>query len=152
MGVSVRGQTIVANVEMYVEECCNCGIIFAMTEDFHQEKLRHRGNNNRRTFYCPNGHAQWYTGETAEQKLKRELAQAENDKKWYERRYTEASQRAEHERARANGYKGHATRISKRIKAGVCICCNRTFQDLASHMATKHPTFTPLEIKEGEPA
>jgi hypothetical protein len=30
-------------------------------------------------------------------------------------------------------------RIEKRIHAGVCPCCNRTFQNLARHMNTKHP-------------
>jgi hypothetical protein len=148
MGVSVRGKTIVASVEMYVEECCNCGIIFAMTEDFHQEKLKHRNNDNRRSFYCPNGHAQWYLGETEEQKLKRELEQAKKDRDWYDRNYAAARKEADHQRRRANGYKGHATRITKRVKAGVCICCNRTFQDLARHMATKHPQLTPQESVE----
>lgn len=141
--MGVRGQTFSAAIDMVVEQCCNCGVTFAMTKDFKDEKLKYRDNHNRRSFYCPNGHPQWYLGETEEQKLKRELAQTENDKKWYERRYKEESQRADHERHRANGYKGHATRITKRVKAGVCICCNRTFKDLAAHMATKHPTLTP---------
>jgi hypothetical protein len=143
-----RGQTFAANIEMYVEECCNCGVTFAMTMDFHNEKLRDRNNHNRRSFYCPNGHAQWYTGETEEQKLKRELKQAREQAEREAGWRRSAEKRATHERNRANGYKGHATRISKRVKAGVCICCNRTFQDLASHMATKHPQFTPQESVE----
>jgi hypothetical protein len=55
---------------------------------------------------------------------------------------------AERERRRANGYKGHATRITKRAKAGVCPCCNRTFKQLAAHMASQHPTFTPMELED----
>lgn len=148
MGLSVRGQTITTQIEMYVEECCRCGVVFAMTEDFHQEKLKYRHSDNRRSFYCPNGHSQWYTGETEEQKLKREKKEleetVERERKWR----SQAQKRAEHERHRANGYKGHATRISKRVKAGVCICCNRTFEDLQRHMATKHPTFTPQDSVE----
>jgi hypothetical protein len=30
-------------------------------------------------------------------------------------------------------------RIQKRTAAGVCPCCNRTFQQLARHMKTRHP-------------
>lgn len=147
MGVQGRGQTIQVAVKMVLEECCSCGVLFAMTTDFRSEKLKDRNDHNRRSFYCPNGHVQWYTGETAEQKLKRELEQERKDKEWYKRNYRAKSEEAKHERNRANGYKGHATRITKRVKAGVCPCCNRTFKQLALHMATQHPQFTPLEME-----
>lgn len=39
----------------------------------------------------------------------------------------------------AAAYKGAATRLKNRAKAGVCPCCNRTFQNLARHMASQHP-------------
>lgn len=64
----------------------------------------------------------------------------------YSRRNEELREEAKRERNRANGYKGHATRITKRAKAGVCPCCNRSFENLRRHMASQHPTFTPLEI------
>ena len=150
-GTKVRGLTITVERQLVTETCCNCGVLFAMTKEFKQGKLDNRHKHNQRTFYCPNGHAQWYVGETEAQKLKRELEQAQRAKEWYEGRYRSAEQRATHERNRANGYKGHATRLTKRVKAGVCICCNRTFKDLARHMATKHPTLTPQDSVE-EPA
>ena len=37
--------------------------------------------------------------------------------------------------------RGVATRMKNRIKVGVCPCCNRTFQDLAKHMASQHKDF-----------
>lgn len=40
--------------------------------------------------------------------------------------------------------KGVVTRLSKRASAGTCPCCNRTFKQLAAHMATKHQTFTAV--------
>lgn len=148
MGITVRGQMIVANIEMAVEECCSCGVLFAMTSDYKKEKLRYRHSDNRKWFYCPNGHRQFYTGETEEQKLKRELAQAKKDKDWYENHYRSARQEADHERRRAAGYKGHAARISKRVKAGVCPCCNRSFANLHQHMANQHPNFAAPELEE----
>jgi hypothetical protein len=33
------------------------------------------------------------------------------------------------------------TRIKKRVAAGVCPCCNRSFKDLARHMAGQHPDY-----------
>lgn len=42
-------------------------------------------------------------------------------------------------------------KIEKRVANGVCPCCNRTFEDLARHMSTKHkdyalPPATPKQI------
>ena len=92
---------------------------------------------------------QFPQGETKEQKLQREVnwLQARTRPNWRTSAVKEESA-PQKERHRANGYKGHATRISKRVKNGVCICCNRTFADLARHMATKHPTFTPMAVDD----
>lgn len=38
--------------------------------------------------------------------------------------------------------KGQNTRLKKRIAAGVCPCCNRSFANLREHMAGQHPDFT----------
>lgn len=111
-------------------------------------------------FFCLNGHGQVYsTQPSEEQKLRKQLDAERIARQRAEQRVAEqadyarqAREQAQRERNRANGYKGHATRISKRVKAGTCPCCNRTFKQLAAHMANKHPSFTPLEIPEGEPA
>jgi chromosome segregation ATPase len=112
---------------------------------------------NNQTFYCVHGHAQCYAkGKSETQKLQEQLdaerlarQRAEQRIAYKDDQVREARERAEKERHRANGYKGHATKMTKRVKAGVCPCCNRTFKQLAAHMANKHPQFTPLEIEEG---
>jgi hypothetical protein len=108
------------------------------------------------SFYCPNGHGQHYLGKTEAQKLTEKLEEerrlrqrAEQNVAMWADDAREAKDRADKERHRANAYKGHATRITKRAKAGVCPCCNRTFKALAAHMANKHPQFTPIEIEQG---
>lgn len=145
MGVSVRGQTITTEQKLVTEECCHngCGVLFAMTEEFVRERRKDHA-----WWYCPNGHRQHYSGDNEEEKLRREVNRLRQNEAYLEDCRREAEERADHEKRRANGYKGHATRISKRVKAGVCICCNRTFQDLAAHMATKHPKFTPQDSVE----
>jgi len=97
-------------------------------------------------FYCPHGHQRYFPqGESSEVKLRRERDQLKQQAARLHDRIREERERADKEKHRANGYKGHATKMTKRVKVGLCICCNRSFQDLARHMATKHPTLTPLE-------
>ncbi len=54
------------NVELIEISCCNCGVIFWIT-DKHDDQLRRKHT----TFYCPNGHQMSYPGDTCEEKLKR---------------------------------------------------------------------------------
>lgn len=104
-------------------------------------------------FHCINGHRQSFSKEPSEAALLRKKLNAEQLARQRaeqmvaqkEDEIREAQQQAAHERKRANGYKGHATHITKQAKAGICPCCNRTFVALARHMATQHPKFTPLE-------
>jgi hypothetical protein len=104
------------------------------------------------TFYCVHGHTRWFPpGESEEDKLRRERDQLKQRIAYKDDMIREAREQAEHERRRANGYKGHATRITKRAKAGVCPCCNRTFKQLAAHMKSQHPTFTPMELDDRPP-
>ena len=114
------------------------------------------------TFYCVHGHQCHYpAGKTAEEELREQLnaerlarqraeqkiAEKEDWARRWEATANDQREKAEHERRRANGYKGHATRITKRAKAGVCPCCNRSFENLRRHMATKHPQFTPMPLE-----
>jgi hypothetical protein len=132
--------------ELYVWTCGQCGSEQAMTKEANVV-LR----QSSATFYCVHGHARHYPqGKTMEERLRdqleaerRERQRAEQNVAMWADDARQAREEAEHQRRRANGYKGHATRITKRAKAGVCPCCNRTFTQLARHMATQHPEFTP---------
>lgn len=152
-----RGDTFTNYQEMVVETCCSCGMSFAMTAEFKRQKLDARGTKDA-WFYCPAGHNQYYLGKTDAQKLQEQLDEerrlrqrAEQTTAMWIDAEREASEEAKYHRHRAAAYKGHATRITKRAKAGVCPCCNRTFQQLARHMATQHPTFTPMEVDDVPP-
>ena len=53
---------------------------------------------------------------------------------------------------RASAARGQVTKLKNRAAAGVCPCCNRQFQNLKNHMATKHPEFNApenLKVIEG---
>lgn len=93
-------------------------------------------------FYCSYGHPLVFKeGESDLDKMRRErdrLAQqlAQRDDRIREER--EARETAER---RAAAARGQVTKIKNRVGHGVCPCCNRTFSDLARHMAGKHPGY-----------
>jgi len=119
----------VDNVYLESEMCCSCGMVFAMTQDFTRRRLK-----DQKYFYCPAGHHQHYTGETEASKLKRKLQLAQQQAQLEQ----QAAIQARIERDASNRKYG---RIRNRVKNGVCPCCHRTFQNMARHMATKHPEF-----------
>lgn len=119
-----------ANNEWFeIEHCCNCGMAFAMTVDFMR-----RRRDDRKSFYCPAGHGQHYTGPTEAQKLKGELERAQQMRDAAQARAETA------ERDREQVAKAHK-KMRARVMNGVCPCCNRTFQNLLRHMKSEHPEF-----------
>lgn len=121
--------------------CGKCGVEFLLPKTLDDEN-REKGAD--RTWYCPNGHARIYSeSDTAKyrreaERLKQQLAM-KDDEIARERDRRQASERT------TAAYKGQITKIKTRVKAGVCPCCNRQFQDLHRHMQTKHPDFDPAE-------
>lgn len=94
------------------------------------------------TFYCPYGHGQVFAdGESDEAKLRRErdrllqrTVQLDEARVEAETRLAAAKNMLDRERAAR-------TKATKRTKAGLCPCCNRTFRQMALHLANKHPEF-----------
>lgn len=123
-------------VDLEPETCCRCGVAFGVPAYFKKKRLE-----DRETFYCPNGHAQHYTGPTEAGRLRKQLDIANNSRDFYSRRLD-----AEVRSKRA--VRAHLTRAKKkleRVAHGVCPCCNRSFQNLRRHMSAKHPGFADGE-------
>lgn len=104
------------------EECIKCGVPFAIPHYFKENKMR-----THELFYCPNGHGQYYSGKNAEEKLKDEI--------------TSLQERLNNTLTRENELRVINDKLQKRIGAGVCPCCKRTFKQLANHMKHKHPDY-----------
>jgi len=138
------------HVNMVLVQCCRCGVPFAMPAELQQ----HFRDDPERYFSCPNGHQQHYSKST-EQSLREQL---ERQKKDAEQRIASLSQdsafwldyytKAAEER---NKVKKELAKVKKRVANGVCPCCNRTFQNLAEHMSTKHPEMKQEPKKRGRP-
>ncbi len=120
--------TITRDTVFEVEDCCVCFIPFAMPQSLVARRRQDGGS-----FYCPNGHSQAYTG-TENTRLRERIARMEQQMSAKD----EALRLAEE--ARQKGER-NLRRLKKRTGNGVCPCCNRTFKQLARHMASKHPNF-----------
>jgi hypothetical protein len=125
---------------LYVQECCVCFIRFAVPKSFDDARRR-----DGKSFFCPVGHSQSYT-ESENDRIRRErdrLKQEQarlNDEVNRQRELCEAAERS------ASARKGQITRLKKRAAAGVCPCCNRSFENLKNHMSAKHPGFVAEEV------
>lgn len=118
--------SIATKLDFVTMECGECGTVFAVSSHFN-EKLRETGQR----WYCPNGHCRVYT-ETTVQKLQKQLKTAQEEAE----RQRQARLDAER---RTTAQIGINTKLKKRIHAGVCPHCQRTFKQLAAHMKTQHP-------------
>lgn len=131
-----HGTFVASGVQLEVHECGECGVMFAMALGFVRARRADHA-----TWYCPNGHAWCFGAESEEERLRRERDEARD------RAARERSLRDQTE-ATLRATKGVVTKQRKhlaRVKAGICPCCNRSFQNLARHMTTKHPDYlSPL--------
>lgn len=117
--------TISELIALEVVCCSHCGMHFAITDQFKRAR-----RNDHKSFYCPAGHSQYFPGESDKEaiaRLKREKAAM-------------IDQRDTAIRAK-NDADAKITRLKKRVKAGVCPCCKRTFKQLVAHMKHQHPNW-----------
>lgn len=111
-----------------------CGHTILMTRE-HYDACKADG----RTWFCTVcGCSRVFVGETEAAKLRRERDAALQ---------REETLRFERDQARLALVKKskEAQRLKKRVAAGVCPCCTRSFQNLRRHMATKHPEHASSE-------
>lgn len=122
--------------QLTTKVCPICGIEYAAPEVFFKAKSDGVQGASR-GWYCPNGHNLVFTEREVDRlarerdNLKQQMARVEDEKRAAERQA--AAARAE------------TARIKKRVGAGTCPCCKRTFANMARHMKTKHPEILPFK-------
>lgn len=134
----MRDTTFVGTTTMVTEECYNCGMMWAMTQDFRQQCL---DAPREKPMYCPAGHRQYYQGDSNETKLKKRLANTQEEVNRERSWRHEAESRTETVMKQRNAFKGHLGRTKTAIAGGKCPCCGRNFQNLQRHMSGQHPDY-----------
>ncbi len=118
-------ETIYHTVSLTSLNCGHCEIVFAMPSSMLKSRKQDGGY-----FYCPNGHNISYS-ETDNQRLKLRVASLEGET-------VDLRERSEQWKRKEAAARGVATRAKNRARAGVCQFCNRTFQNVARHVQSKH--------------
>lgn len=119
-----------------IVECANCHLPFGVTAAFDKARRDDHG-----TFYCPSKHQNYYPQKSDEEKLRDQLAREKRLRDSTEAQLTHTRDQLQATEYQRRAQKGANTKLRKRIAAGVCPCCNRTFQDLARHMNGQHPDY-----------
>lgn len=138
------GYALEVAVTLETLTCGGCGITFAIPNSLYQQYV-----NSGVEICCPNTACPWggmVCRETEVKRLQRELTKekARTERAHKARQWAEKQRdQAEYRRRAA---KGQVTKLRKRAAAGVCPCCNRSFENLRRHMESKHPGF--VETKE----
>lgn len=118
-------------LDLFVSDCAECGVVFGIPKDLEQ-----RRREDGRAFYCPNGHTMVFSDKPdAEEKL----------------RLAAARETALRDQLTAAVREGELTRQQmlrdrSRFANGVCPCCNRSFENVRRHMASKHPEYDAAEV------
>ena len=124
------------HADQLVVHTCWCGIRHAIPSS-----LSRQATHNGRAVHCPLGH-EWVKKETEAERLKKKLQRerADHDQSWAAWRDEKQSLKNQ-----IRSQKAAKTRIKNRVAAGVCPCCNRTFQNLHRHMQSQHPDFASTD-------
>ena len=131
--------------QFYLTECPSCQTEHAIEMVLYNAAQQRRGPNGLQ-IYCPNGH-EWHltTGDSAIDRVRQERDRLKQQLAYKDDEISRQKQRRERAERSASAYRGQVTKLKNRSKAGLCPCCNRTFQNLRRHMETKHPNMDPAE-------
>lgn len=114
--------------------CCKCKEVFGLHPDTYAVLKR-----SSKLFHCPHGHEQYFAqGKSDAEKLQEQLEDMRRQRDRARQEIACQADRATAAERSARAQKGLVTRLKNRVHAGLCTCCNRSFQNLARHMATKH--------------
>lgn len=124
------------HVSMIWITCHACGVAFGLAQHVYDQRQR-----DGESFYCTNGHGAVFR-ELEAVRLKRELESTQRALTYAREDRDRANTREAAARRQASAQKANVTKLKRRAEAGVCAHCNRTFENVARHMKTKHAAET----------
>jgi hypothetical protein len=131
----IQGSHEYVTTALYVTDCANCGIVFAIPET-----LERRRREDGASWYCPNGHTMVFR-ETELHKAKERAELLERRLTFAQDQRRAAEAEALHERRRAAAARGQLTKMRNRVARGLCPqqSCRRSFTNLHDHVRHEHP-------------
>lgn len=112
--------TVLVTVEYTTNHCSSCAVPMHLPKSYFDAR-----REDHKTFYCVNGHSQWFPHETDEERLRKKLHAADIEAERLRKVVVDRGKELE--------------ALKTRTAHGVCPCCHRTFKALAAHMKRKHP-------------
>lgn len=111
-----RKESKMATVEWASESytrsaCSSCGVIFYMPASYVQKR-----QEDHATFWCPNGHNQYYPGKTDAEKYEELYKKEQACCKVKSDKLRAVSDEAEHLTHSVNGYKGKVKQLQNQLK------------------------------------
>jgi hypothetical protein len=122
--------TFTETVQLTTINCGSCGGTYAINERYRLQRQEQGGY-----WHCPYCECSWGYSVSENTKLKKQMEDKERELRAAKCEVLNAQAETYTERAA----KELVQRKLKRVNRGVCHCCQRSFQNLQRHMATKHP-------------
>lgn len=124
---------------------CWCGIRLAVPSSLYEFANR----NHSQGIYCPIGHTFVFSGQTALEEIKAELAAERRYIESLNRTVTSLNDRIDTVSRSRAAVKGQLTKTKKLIDRGLCpYGCRRHFADVARHIKSQHDG---QELPDGPP-
>lgn len=120
-------------IELELLNCGGCGTVFGVSK-VQVEQLRRTHD----TFYCPNGCERHYPQKSEAELLRDQLVEQKRRAEFLEADAQRAMQVRDAQAKQIREMQVAHAKVTSRVSKGVCPCCNRTFRNLARHMATQH--------------
>lgn len=121
------------SVSMIWITCYACGVAYGMARHVYDQRRK-----DKEAFFCTNGHSAVFSADLVEQQ-KRQIASLEQSLKFANDDRDDARRREDKAVRSERAQKANVTKLKRRAQHGVCAHCNRTFENVARHMLTKHP-------------
>lgn len=126
-------------VTLEKESCGKCGGVFALNKTFLDHARANCGG-----YTCPYCKTPWGWNESEADRLRKQLEARERELReakcetLRKQQLLDAEQQAREK----------TEKKLRRVNNGVCPCCNRSFANLARHMATKHGNSVKVGVEK----
>jgi hypothetical protein len=135
--------------QFFFSTCPRCKVLHAYPQYIYDAAQARKGSKKVTGYlvFCPNGHEWHFTeGESVEDELRRERDLLKQRLAQKDDQIANERDRRQYAERSASARKGQVTRLKNRVAAGVCPCCNRSFENLRRHMSSQHPAFIAEEV------